>query len=205
MAVRAAAVSGRAVQGLLGPWSLVCRARKALGLEQTKANHDAQELLFALPLDALTLPSMLERQELSVRSPTELEARETVAGWRVEYMVESLGSQRTPDIEKWALENVEGARKDGLLWVLTHGGELVAMTAFNASARGIVQVGGVYTPPRLRSRGYARAAVAGSLLQARESGAKRSVLFTTEDNQAARRCYTSLGYQVIGDFGLVLF
>ncbi len=204
-AVRVTAESGRSVRGLIGPWSLVCRARRALGFEQIKANHDAQELLFALPLDALALPTMLERQELSVRSPTELELRETLLSWRVDYMVESLGSQRSPDLEKSAFQNIEVARKSGLLWVLTHGGELVAMTAFNASTRGIVQVGGVYTPPPLRSRGYARAAVAGSLLHARQNGATRSVLFTAEDNQAARRCYSSLGYKVIGDFGLVLF
>jgi predicted GNAT family acetyltransferase len=37
------------------------------------------------------------------------------------------------------------------------------MTGFNAQPRGIAQGGGVFTPPALRSRGYARAAVAGSL------------------------------------------
>jgi RimJ/RimL family protein N-acetyltransferase len=204
-AVRVAAASGRPIRGLIGPWSLVCRARKALGLEGSKASHDARELLFALSLQALTLPSMLERDALSVRPPTELELRETLLSWRVEYMVETLGAERTPDLENSALQNLAVACKEGLFWVLTHGGELVAMTAFNASARGIVQVGGVYTPPALRGRGYARAAVAGSLLRARENGATRSVLFTAEENQAARRCYTSLGYQVIGDFGLVLF
>jgi len=63
----------------------------------------------------------------------------------------------------------------------------------------------VWTPPEWRRRGYGRAAVAGALLLAREEGAARSVLFTDEENVAARTAYLSLGYQLIGDYGLVLF
>jgi uncharacterized protein len=68
-----------------------------------------------------------------------------------------------------------------------------------------VQVGGVFTPPARRGHGYARAAVAASLALARARGAQRSVLFTAATNQAARRAYTALGHESIGDFGLVLF
>lgn len=57
----------------------------------------------------------------------------------------------------------------------------------------------------LRGRGYARAAVAASLRLAQARGVKRSILFTAETNRAARRAYAALGYEVIGDFGLVLF
>jgi uncharacterized protein len=202
---RAVELSGRAVRGLIGPWPLVLRARAALGLERTSATHDGQELLFSLSLDALRLPSLLQQPAVVVRAPSEAETLRIVTGWRVDYLVETLGSKRSPELETAALEHMQGTRKDGLLWVLARGDELVAMTTFNASARGIAQVGGVYTPPSLRSRGYARAAVAGSLQRAQESGTVRSILFTAEHNQAARRCYTSLGYEVIGDFGLVLF
>jgi predicted GNAT family acetyltransferase len=184
---------------------LVLRARAALGLDGTRASHDGQELLFALSLDALKVPNLLRQPDIVVRTPSEAETSQVVRGWRVDYMAETLGSKRSPELETAALEHMQGTRKDGLLWVLARGDELVAMTTFNASARGIVQVGGVYTPPSLRSRGYARAAVAGSLQRAKENGAARSILFTAEHNQAARRCYTSLGYEAIGDFGLVLF
>jgi len=44
-----------------------------------------------------------------------------------------------------------------------------------------LQVGGVYTPAVLRSRGYARSPIAASLALARQNGATRSVLFTAED------------------------
>lgn len=66
----------------------------------------------------------------------------------------------------------------------------------------MVQVGGVYTPPALRSRGYARCAVAGSLLAARAEGAERAILFT--NNPAAVRAYEALGFARIGEYALVL-
>jgi predicted GNAT family acetyltransferase len=68
-----------------------------------------------------------------------------------------------------------------------------------------VQIGGVWTPPPLRSQGFARAAVAGALLAARARGVPRSVLFTEEDNHPAKAAYRALGYQRVGDYGMVMF
>ncbi len=79
--------------------------------------------------------------------------------------------------------------------MLERGGEPVAYAAYNAALPTCVQIGGVWTPPLLRSRGYARAAVAGALLAARERGVPRSVLFTEEDNHPAKAAYRALGYR----------
>jgi len=68
-----------------------------------------------------------------------------------------------------------------------------------------VQLGGVWTPPALRGRGYARAVVAGALLAARVAGVERAVLFTENDNQAALAAYRSLGFSKIGVYGIVIF
>ena len=57
----------------------------------------------------------------------------------------------------------------------------------------------------MRSQGFARAAVAGALLAARERGVPRSVLFTEEDNHPAKAAYRALGYQRVGDYGMVMF
>ena len=67
-----------------------------------------------------------------------------------------------------------------------------------------MQVGGVYTPPALRRRGYAACVLAQSLLDARAEGAERSILFTATENVPAQRCYEGLGYERLGDFGVVL-
>jgi hypothetical protein len=53
----------------------------------------------------------------------------------------------------------------------------MSYSSFTATTRGMVQVGGVYTPAELRGRGYGRAVVAGSLRDARKAGSRRSVLF----------------------------
>ncbi len=78
------------------------------------------------------------------------------------------------------------------------------MSGFNTRIPEAVQVGGVYTPPALRSRGYARCVVAASLLAARDEGAALGVLFTGEDNIPAQRAYIALGFRHVGAFGLTL-
>jgi predicted GNAT family acetyltransferase len=65
------------------------------------------------------------------------------------------------------------------------------------------QLGGIYTPPDLRGRGYAKAAVAGSLMAARDRGASRAVLFT--NNPSAARSYEAVGFKRLGGYGLALF
>ncbi len=201
----AVAVSGRAVRGIIGPWSLACRVRTALGLDETRAAHDGRELLFALGLDDLKLPELLSRADVALRPPTATEATELLGGWRADYHIESLGAARTPELEKAAREQVVDWRSAGTLWVLTVNQEVVAMTGFNAETRGIVQIGGVFTPPALRGRGYARSAVAATLQLAQAGGATRSILFTAEVNLAACHAYAALGYRVVSDFGLLLF
>ena len=62
-----------------------------------------------------------------------------------------------------------------------------------------------WTPPALRGRGYGRSVVAGSLQIARDRGARLAVLFTGEDNGAARAAYVSIGFRPIGDYAIVFF
>ena len=80
----------------------------------------------------------------------------------------------------------------------------MASTSFNAETREAVQVGGVWTPPDLRGRGYGRAVVAVSLLDARAEGVGRAVLFTGDSNVPAIRAYAALGFRRIDDYRIVL-
>jgi uncharacterized protein len=203
-ASHAVASSGRPIQGLLGPLALVKRVRTSLGLEERDVAHGGDETLFALDLERLRVPAALAGGQLICRHPAEDELDRLVA-WRVGYCLETLGSTGGAELEQQCRDQVEALYRSNECWVLLEGPEIRAFTAFNAVTRGIVQVGGVYTPPERRSRGYARAAVAGSLLEARSNGDKRSVLFTRVDNPSAIRAYVALGYEAIGEFGLLLF
>lgn len=69
----------------------------------------------------------------------------------------------------------------------------------------MVQIGGVWTPPEGRSRGYGRCVVAGALQMAISDGVDRSILFTEPDNVGARRAYRAIGFRPIGTYGVVFF
>jgi GNAT superfamily N-acetyltransferase len=197
----AVARSGRDVHALLGPHALTVAARAALGLADRPVRMDSREDLFALSLDALRVPPPLADGRWLCRRPVDGD-REELARWSVAYEVEALYVTRTPEDEAEALRDFRPAASQ---WVLVADGERVATTRFNAELPDTVQVGGVYTPPARRGRGFARAAVAGSLLDARARGATRSILFTDEHNYAARSAYLALGYEIVGDYGIVIF
>ena len=80
----------------------------------------------------------------------------------------------------------------------------VSTSSFNTTTAEAVQIGGVFTPPELRCRGYGRAAVAASLLDARAEGIESSILFTGVRNIPAQKSYEALGYRHIGAYRLIL-
>lgn len=203
-AKRAVYETKRAVRAVVGPLALVQRVVKALAIEERQIADGKPECLYALELGSLAVPELLARAEVECRFPSEAEVQRTLVPWRVEYMVEASGVRRTPELEADVRRGMAKLHLAENTWVLVRGGELVAVTSFNASTHRVVQVGGVYTPPVFRGRGYARAAVAGSLRAARARGATRSVLFVARDNRAARTAYEALGYRPIGDFGVVI-
>ena len=82
--------------------------------------------------------------------------------------------------------------------------EIVACTGFNANLTEAVQVGGVWTPPELRGRGYGRCVVAQSLLDVRAEGVEKGILFTGDQNVPAVKAYAALGFKRIGDYRLLL-
>ncbi|AGP36348.1 GNAT family N-acetyltransferase [Sorangium cellulosum] len=205
-AVARAAVerSGRAKRlGVSGPYGQVARARDALGLPEHGAARDARETLFALDLSALRVPASLASGEVLCRRSEPADV-DRLARWRAAYSAELFGWSPGPALDASSREQVARQHEDGDAYVLVAGERPVSCTFFNARLPDIVQVGGVWTPPELRRRGYARAAVAGSLLAARDGGAARAILFTGAENRAAIAAYASLGFTPVGDYGLFL-
>ena len=196
--------SGRPLAGLSGPRAQVEEARRALGLDGAPTTMDHRAELFALDLAALDVPRPLLAGELSCGAPRDDEMP-LLADWRVAYAVETLGAVAGPGLAKACAEEVDRLAGEGNAFVLRQGGRPVAFSGFNARLPDVVQVGGVYTPPGLRGRGFARSVVAGSLLFARAEGVPRAVLFTERENHAARRAYLALGFRVVGDYGMVFF
>jgi predicted GNAT family acetyltransferase len=188
--------SGRRLTGIIGPVDQVRATRDVLALLNPRMD-DADDL-YSLDLAALRVPDQLER--LSFRRPRESELPLLFA-WREQYLVETKLAAPDPRLREEARSGIELSHLQHAHWVLQDGKRVVAYTAFNARLPDIVQVGGVWTPPDLRGRGYGRCAVAASLLQARAEGARRAILFT--GNASGARAYEALGFVRTGGFGLL--
>jgi len=195
--------SGRTVTGFSGPWSQVVAAREALGLGTAPTAKNSRDELYVLDLARLVLPPELAGGALRCRHPAEREL-ELLVDWRVRFAVEALGATDGPDLRQASTDDVRLQHERGTDWLLLAGAAPVSYSVFNAMLPDIVQIGGVWTPPELRGRGYARSVVAGSLLAARKQGIARAVLFADPANAAARRAYLFLGFRIVGDYGLVL-
>jgi predicted GNAT family acetyltransferase len=195
--------SGRAIQGLLGPQTQVDVARKALGLDAAKIMLDEMEYLYSLALTDLVVPEALRSGQLQGRR-IERGDLDLLTGWRVDFSVEALGEQPGAGLWERCRASAERSLDRGTTWILEEGGKPVATSSFNATTAEAVQVGGVWTRPELRSRGYGRAVVAASLLDARAQGVMTSILFTGVRNVPAQRAYMGLGFRHIGEYCLLL-
>jgi len=90
-------------------------------------------------------------------------------------------------------------------WGLFDGDTLLSRVALNSKGESVGQVGGVYTPPGHRKKGFAKAAMFHMLKDCRDLyHHRKSILFTGETDFPAQKLYESMGYKRIGSFALVL-
>jgi RimJ/RimL family protein N-acetyltransferase len=195
--------SGRPIGGLIGPNDQVLVARDALRIVDSGVQMDQEEKLYSLKLEDMIVPDPLSSGQVVGRriGPGDLEL---LTEWRVAFNIEATGAEEGPELWETSRVSLERSQKEGHTWVLEREGEAVACSSFNTAIKEAVQIGGVWTPPELRRRGYGRCVVATSLLDARAEGVEKSVLFTGEENLAAQKAYTALGFRHIGDYRLVL-
>lgn len=194
--------TNRPIKTLLGPADQVQVAVDALGAS-VRVQLDDPQVLFDLRLTDLAVPEPLRTGAVRARV---LNAADTpvLTQWRAASRMESFLEPDTPELWEEAQESVERYLASQRQWVLEADGTLVSTCTFNAEIREVVQVGGVYTPPEARSRGYARAVVAAALYDARAEGASTAILFTDNNNAPAQKAYLAIGFRPIGDYRIVL-
>lgn len=191
------AIKGRTAIGIIGEAKQVSALLdKMLGPIATTMNE--VEPHFALSLNELR-PPVVEGYSLVPLSNVDFDH---MLKWRTAYEVEALNSD--PKVARYtARKNMEDYIKHDTHRVLLVDGVPVCTTGFNAQAENCVQVGGVYTPPELRNRGFARSAVARHLQEAKDKGVKEAILFSS--SAAAAVAYRAIGFKEIGEFSLTLF
>jgi RimJ/RimL family protein N-acetyltransferase len=194
--------TNRPIKTLLGPSNQVAAGLDALGAS-VRVHMDDPQVLFSLRLADLAVPEPLRTGAVHARVLTAADTP-VLAQWRAASRMESFLEPDTPELREEAQDSVERYLASQRQWVLEADGMLVSTCTFNAEIREVVQVGGVYTPPEARGRGYARSVVAAALLDARAEGAGDAILFTDDDNQAAQKAYRAIGFRPIGDYRIVL-
>ncbi|PVE21568.1 GNAT family N-acetyltransferase [Microvirga sp. KLBC 81] len=195
----AAEATGRPLVALGGPWPQVEAAHVGLGAPAVRRR--SPEDLFALSISGLIVPKPLGSCAVSCRRAEERDL-DLLRDWRFGYEVECTGLPEEDSTRAFAARTIEGHVERGEAFLLEVDGTPVSLCTHNARVRDNVQIGGVWTPPALRGRGYARWVVAGALRVAEQEGMTRAVLFT--ENPAARRSYEALGFQRVGDFGVII-
>jgi len=77
--------------------------------------------------------------------------------------------------------------------------ELPSTLAVGVTVAG-ARIGGVFTPPPLRCRGYASACVAGATQQLLLDGRKSVFLYAESHNKTSNHIYESIGYRFVCDW-----
>ncbi len=186
----------RVMIGAVGDDHQISKTLVAADLQGIPTLTDRVEPQFSLNLSDLIVP---HRPDATLVTLGE-EYRQLATAWRADFCAEVMN---TPDPESQARRDISGHIERGQHRILLLHGKPVAMTGFNAALPQIVQVGGVYTPPEFRNKGFARLAVALHLAEARNQGTPRAILGAAND--AATRAYEAIGFQRCGDFRLALF
>ncbi|HVH47589.1 MAG TPA: GNAT family N-acetyltransferase [Labilithrix sp.] len=203
-AVHAVEQSGRAVLGIVGPYSELLRVRSALSLDDAPTRVVSREILYALHLESLVVPEPLASGLVAGRRARDDEMGALVE-WRMRYGAETTNVPDTAESRSEQARGLAALQHRGHVFVATAFGGRVATSTFNASVADVVQIGGVWTPPELRGRSYARCVIAWSLQNARNDGTRLAVLFTNEENLPAQAAYVALGFRPVGEYGFVVF
>jgi len=122
--------------------------------------------------------------------------RELLARWFGEFQ-EAIGEPGGRDATAWT--DTRLAYGGLTLWE-TPDGTPVAMAGISPLLAGMIRVAPVYTPARLRRRGYAGAVTAAVSRTALDRGAAQILLFTDLANPTTNALYQRLGYRPVADF-----
>ena len=120
--------------------------------------------------------------------------RELLVEWSDAFAAESLPE----DAPRQATEDVVDRRlRSSGGFALWEDGEVVSLSGFGGETPHGIRIGPVYTPPRLRRRGYASALVAQLSRQLLDEGRDYCFLYTDLANPTSNRIYMDVGYELV--------
>jgi RimJ/RimL family protein N-acetyltransferase len=203
LCLTAVSTTKRPFRSLVGPWPQVQAVKATLDIQPAMIQMEEPEKLYRLSLADLIVPPPLPDGRWQWRR-LQADDVELMIRWRTDYILETKTEADSPTLHQRVRAGVERYQQQGVTWLLLAEGKPVASSSFNSRTAEAVQIGGVWTPPEWRGRGYGRGVVAASLLDAREEGVETAVLFTGEENIPAQKAYEALGFVHIGDYCILL-
>jgi RimJ/RimL family protein N-acetyltransferase len=117
------------------------------------------------------------------------------------FAIEAIPDDSRDHIEDTVRRFIE--RGQMFLWEVD--GQPVTIAAGTRPTPNSITIGGVYTPPELRRRGYATALVAELSRHYLETGKQFVTLFTDLANPTSNHIYQQIGYRPVGDFSIYAF
>ena len=127
-----------------------------------------------------------------------------VTGWFSAFAGESLAGDEEHEGQDRVADVADRLGYGGVT-VWEAGGVPVSTAGRSRPVAGMVRVGPVYTPPRLRGRGYGSAVTAAVSRQALDAGAADVVLFTDLANPVSNSIYQRIGYRAVEDRVILAF
>jgi RimJ/RimL family protein N-acetyltransferase len=190
------------VRGIVGEWPMADALWQLLRADpRFEPTHHLKDVLYRMMLKETSASLPAQSPDVRALEPADFVQWEQLN--RAYFAELSLPLQAT--LEQRRTDFMVRIRS-GLWWgAFDDCYELVSIAALNATYGSMGQVGGVYTRPADRRKGLSRAVM--QLLSEdcrKRLGFKKLILFTGEDNAAARRLYESAGFEPAGAFGLLL-
>ena len=123
--------------------------------------------------------------------------RALVTTWLAAFMDEAFGQRRADPDDTWTSFQGDDVRRL-YLWE-REPGVPVSLAGRSGRTPTGVRIGPVYTPPALRSRGYAEALVAALSQRELSAGARQCFLYTDLANGTSNELYQRVGYERVGE------
>lgn len=128
--------------------------------------------------------------ELRRAKVTELDS---ILPLQIGYEKEEVISPGSEVDQKICKANLQNILKNQRIYLITHNDVPVAKAGTNALGMFWDQIGGVYTEPQFRGRGFATALVSKAAEEIHAKG-KNAALFVKKENTAARKAYQKCGF-----------
>lgn len=92
-----------------------------------------------------------------------------------------------------------------IIWGYFFRDQLVSIADLNAKAFDLGQLGGVYTDPKFRKKGYSKAVILKLLSDIKDiHNIRKLIIFTGENNLPAQKLYESIGVNPVGEARLLI-